>query len=456
MQTDDLLVKSLLELCQRIKEYVITGLQRQELEFNMEIETTEEVEDFSYSRVGITSGPIRGENTWVLKWDEAIQKVLPSVKKSDEYSKCFKLISDNFTVKQSVDWVLERFCRAISEVTFENQNNSVTKLYKEKTQLFVNDLKQSPIFSIIKVELLGIVLESHHVQLSDEYLLRQTTKGDVNRKYRYVLPRSPYPLIFPTAILEISIWSIPEEENDIHVRILRIICLLRLFCSGGIALACYTSKSNSIYRFATMGIISPNGHILPPFKTHFLTKNSNLRLKQFFSDFPMPEDVYSYKIKDTPIAISFERYTEAIDHGIFEKRITYAAMGLEALFIDENTEISYRLRMRVAKLMCYFNLEFAFVKKVINESYLIRSKYSHGGILSNKDKKRIKREFGEDALLLTNLLEILRISLVVFIFIDQSKIKFIESLEEAMIMKTKEIELSKGLRHVRKYIKVES
>jgi len=65
-------------------------------------------------------------------------------------------------------------------------------------------------------------------------------------------------------------------------------------------------------------------------------------------------------------------------------------MGLESIFLrddGEQQELSYRLRMRVSRVMGKFGFDAFKIKRMINDAYSVRSNFVHGGTLSYNDTK---------------------------------------------------------------------
>ena len=81
----------------------------------------------------------------------------------------------------------------------------------------------------------------------------------------------------------------------------------------------------------------------------------------------IPQKLYRFgQGESSHLTVAFDRYCDALlRQGILEERIANAVMGLEALLLDQNQELSYRLSLRLAKSLSFLNEEAKEVKKVI-------------------------------------------------------------------------------------------
>ncbi len=126
--------------------------------------------------------------------------------------------------------------------------------------------------------------------------------------------------------------------------------------------------------------------------------------------------------EETPIAIAYQRYRDAIKPWEIEKIITSAIMGLESLFLsdDSMSELSRTLRMRAAKLLSYIGIDSTEIEKDLKSGYQDRSRYVHGGMILSKRKTKLKREYGILQNYTRRIREYLRLSIILFISANKS------------------------------------
>jgi hypothetical protein len=132
-----------------------------------------------------------------------------------------------------------------------------------------------------------------------------------------------------------------------------------------------------------------------------------------------------------PLSIAFERYSNSIlDTFSVESQLTTAIMGLEALFLRESIELSYRLAMRIAKFHSHLDDDPKSVYNDIKEAYGIRSNFVHGNKLS-KEKEEGMRQLRD------HVWNILRKSILYFVLSDyygkDNKGRFIGLLDDSLI-----------------------
>ena len=153
------------------------------------------------------------------------------------------------------------------------------------------------------------------------------------------------------------------------------------------------------------------------------------------------------------MSVAFGRFSEALDGGrSFEKLVTNAVMGLEALYFKptgEQAELTYRLSLRVASLLSKLGSDPGQTREIVDLAYDVRSDYVHGGKASPRDKKRIERLYGSLGSFQLALLDQLRRSIIVHLFIQIEKEALIDLLDDSLIIpgKAKELEsLVSGLK----------
>jgi hypothetical protein len=163
-------------------------------------------------------------------------------------------------------------------------------------------------------------------------------------------------------------------------------------------------------------------------------------------------------LKNDHISIAFDRYKDAlIQGGIEERKIAYAMMGLEALFFKssgELQELDYRLRMRMAKVLGNIEYDPIQVKNAVKEAYNIRSIFSHGGLLSYKQKNRYNEKYQGGVTHLTKtILDFLRESIILSITIKMEKEEWIDLIDNSLIDKESDQKLSNILSQGKTIIK---
>jgi hypothetical protein len=156
------------------------------------------------------------------------------------------------------------------------------------------------------------------------------------------------------------------------------------------------------------------------------------------------------------LTIAYNRYSEALlKNGLFERRVANAVMGLEALILKpgEKQELTYRLGIRISKLLSQLGYSPHEARNVINDAYKVRNLFAHGGQLDYKGKKKLESKYHDIKNLLLPTLNYLRILLVVMILTKKGKDEFIDLIDDSLVDKEKETQLHGTLSEVREILK---
>ena len=138
-----------------------------------------------------------------------------------------------------------------------------------------------------------------------------------------------------------------------------------------------------------------------------------------------------------------------------ERRIADCMMGLEAIFLrdgGEQQELSYRLRLRTARLFGMIGRDPFKIKRFIRDGYEIRSRFVHGSILNHDDVEKYEEKYGKMEDFLLKLLDILRSSIVVSLVINVRKEKLIDLIDNSFLDEKNETDLRNVLRESRELL----
>jgi len=234
---------------------------------------------------------------------------------------------------------------------------------------------------------------------------------------------------WPHSILEYKADQLSPQDN---VRImLNMLEVLRLYRPSAISFESYTNKTNSL-NYLQLGGTPRIAIDLPYEPVLFLTESDAEPLSNFIEFMEPKTDYIKHQLKDTPFKIAYLRYMESLmnQNPAMEEKLTFAIMGLEALFLEGNRELSYKLRIQLAKLLGNLNEQPNEVFANTRDAYRCRSKYLHGSVLKEKDQEKAKK-------LLNHSRNYLRKVLLYLIFHDltsqKGKLEFIKDIENALI-----------------------
>ncbi len=335
----------------------------------------------------------------------------------------------------------ENYLMSLTMYLLMNSDTSV----KESVQLFARDLRTEPADYYGTLWLYGISLENEKYELTENITLRRPTSIDISVKYPAALTNiipnfNDNDLYKNTAIFEFKMPKITDMDAHIPYAILRII--LPLYKPASVGMLSYTYRAE--------GILTPGSHYLPSSISnlpaifgdidHRVLYPINFSQKDVepFNKFykHMAHIIYSTIEESTPlhktIRIALDRYRKALlGREENENRITYAVNSLEALFINENDEISYKFRQRITLFYCLLfpEIDFNELLALLKKSYTIRSKYIHGDFVP------LNKTLSKEELL--KMFDVNRVCLVAFYQLkdsfDNDKTSFIKLIDNAFI-----------------------
>jgi hypothetical protein len=211
--------------------------------------------------------------------------------------------------------------------------------------------------------------------------------------------------------------------------------LLRLFNVGSVNWISYDMSSDSLldpFGAGTMG----SGARPAALDTYVIKSEAEPNLKRFWEalNVLLPKDIYDFHKQISHITLAYDRYTDGLlQNGMVERRIANAVMGLEALFLEETQELSYRLGLRISKILSMVGRNPLEVREVIKEAYAIRSAFAHGGHLTYKAKQKLDRKYGDVKKLLLSILDYLRLSIIIMILSRVSKEELVDLIDDALL-----------------------
>lgn len=441
MNIDDL-SEPLKQLVLSVKKKIDEGISSDALHPEDEVYSKWKVDNFQYNKdTGTVASSAHSKDFIKKTWFTASLKLQESVKKSDEYLSVLKQLTTVFGIEKAVH-LMEMFVNNLTYHSFpdsklENINSDTDAL----VTIFLKDLKEEPIKFGARVELEGIVLQPEKIDIGDGILIRQTKAEDLEKEFstNTFIHHGFFP--HPSAILNIEILG--RSSLEIQNKVEQAAAILRLFKVGSVRHISYHMYSESIIN-PGFGTLRSSDRILSLEKYSVVSEDVP-KLKKFWrrmSD-SMPKSFYDISInKSDYITIAYDRYTDALFNSvIFERRIADTIMGLEALFFKptgEREELAYRLRIRISKLLGLMGYDPHEVKKIINDSYAIRSLFLHGGVLDYGKMKKIEAKYKGIKNILLSVLDYLRASIIAMILVQKDKEELIDLIDDSLIDSQKE------------------
>jgi len=442
---DDQLIDVLKQLSATVKTMIDEGVSNGTIKPQDEVYFRWKVDKFQYTDKGVTDYSAHGEYFTKQSWFRAIIKLEESVKHCSEYSPALEHLTKVFGDSNRISSDLDQFIVKLLHHYFSSLKTE-EKDIESLITTFLKDLREEPVKYGAEAELQGVALQPEKIEPSFGITLRQTKIEDFEREFPvYGFFMAPHHLPNPSAILNIEFLG--RGTNEIQKRLEQAIVILSLFKVGSVEHTAYRMKSESITDISASGTVT-SGRTRGALETYLITHEDVQKLKKFWQTMTesIPESFFKLGITGTDyLSIAYKRYNDALsENGLIERRIANAVMGLEALFLKpgELQELPYRLGVRIGKVFELLGRNPHEIKKIINDAYKVRNLFAHGGQLSYKQKKKLESKYDNVKNLLLSVLDCLRILIIVIILSRKEKDELIDSLDDSLIDRKQEEQLS--------------
>ncbi len=237
-----------------------------------------------------------------------------------------------------------------------------------------------------KVWLTGVTLGCESVRASDALVLRRPTRSDLQEKVTAESAHYAHafqPRIWFSCIADLQLRGLYPMARQGEVE--KLVLALRLFRLGSVSSSMYAFESDSFDPFSNATLGGPGragreAYEVSPSDAPALAAFLDEIVPLLPTNFEVPESKRDY------ISIALHWYGESLLATVpLEGSVASAIACLEALFLESvQTEMSYRLGVRIAGLLRCFGLSPLDAQSVVKQAYDVRSKYVHG---DEQDKK---------------------------------------------------------------------
>jgi hypothetical protein len=392
-------------------------------------------EKFDYSKTGIQTGQGTGKYEKKLTWIKPIIVIYRKVTETPAYLETLALLTTFTSSSFNPEHTAQKFIIKIIEVYLEKASPASDLSASHLVDQIIEEIHTGSANVHGQVALLGITLESEAIQLAPKILLRRSNLEDISAPIPLFTEQMFADTPFPTAILEIETSVKIVEQQLLQQQINRYVDILKLFGYGGIYMKKSSVNTNALVTGISSRATLGSNNVIPPPDIFYLDISKEEKLKAFFQymTHQMP-DLSGFNRKINNLTISFERYSDACTESkIFERGVMNAIMGLEALYLNDNAELSYKLAMRCSKALANARLDPVTIKKTIKAGYTIRSKFAHGDHLDNSDLKKFDTQFGDYRIIAKRLCDYLSLSICAKIIVGIAKNPFLDLLDSAML-----------------------
>jgi hypothetical protein len=358
--------------------------------------------------------------------------IIDEIKKTDIFKQVVKDLVENHPlakdhqnpVTQTEFWI-ETFLKNLIRLQLENKLDDTKEM--EIIMTLKDEFDKLPIPIEIIEFLNGAYIEDKNIKISKSLEIRQPLASDLEN----ALERSSVfdgHLHVPSIVSNLTT---KEQENRLSHDREHLSLILRLFRLGSVfSERGLYDKSSVIWPGKQTSGYSLPGRYNVHHKYEIKSSESN-DLILFYSVIKEKLNLLSKDTKKSSIQMALSNFGYSLLEPIEpERRLFSAIIGLEALFTQsgEFGETSFRLALRIGKLMGLIGFKSQDIKNFMEKCYKIRNKVGHGQLLDDK----IRNESQE---YVAQILNYLRISIVLFLLCldDKSKGELINSLDKAMV-----------------------
>ena len=438
MATADDIIGVLREFVKKIDETIVDGKREGLLRATEEVYTRYPIDERSIQQTdfGVERKNFALEEIVKESWFYATRAVVWRLQESEAYAAIVKMFNGTVLDEAKAKRLLGSFAHRVSYRFLEtNDDAQRAEFLSQQLEAVRKHLVEESFQHLSEVRLIGLVAPAKFIEFEandTRVLVRRVTADDLIEEQPEFVRREDFPPT-PTAILRLS--RVIECEYEIQHAVWQAITILRLFRVGSIRELSYTNETESY--FALGGKLTAHRH-------YAVVTNAIIgdavgeRLKGFWTQLSqeLPLEGYGRDQKRVdPIETAYQRYSDALlSWGVtVERRISDAVIGLESLFLIENDELSFRLRLRLAKLLGMVGFDPYRIQDAIRRAYDVRSAYLHGDQVEPRKVRRIDEQYGSLNSLLLEVLDYLRCAIVILTMIEPTKAQFIELVDSSFI-----------------------
>lgn len=432
------IIEALRRLSNKIGETIIDGNREGLLRPTEEVYTRYPIDERSIEQTdyGVRRVNYAPEEFTKESWSHAARAVVWRLRDSDEYTAIVNMFDGTALDAEKGKRLLDSFAHRISYRFLETDVASQrVEFLSAQLEVVSQHLNGEQFRHSSEVRVVGLAapptvieLEAHGINV----LLRRVTAEDLIEEQPEFARRDFFPPT-PTAILRLS--KVVQRENEIQRAVWQAITILRLFRVGSIRDISYTHETDSF--FALGGTITSHQHYMVVTDS-VIQDVDRERFEDFWNKLSeaLPPEGYGRDQKRVePIEIAYQRYSDALLFwGVtVERRVSDAVIGLESLFLLENDELSYRLRLRVARLLGTIGFDPHCVQDAMKRAYEVRSSFLHGDQVEARKLRKIDEQYGSLNNLLLQVLDHLRCAIVFLTLTKVTKAELIELLDSSFI-----------------------
>lgn len=391
----------------------------------------------------------RSEQKREKTWAFAASKAAQEASQTEEYRIAEQKLASAYGIGGLAEQHLMVFTLRLAKTILETMESCRAAESSSLVSKFLDELGGTPVRCGADIDLQGIVLNIDRIEPTPGITIRQAVTDDFEGPVELGSGRFGSD---PSSVMRIE--RIGSNPNDLQQELNRSIAIIRLFCVASVKWVCMRQFSESlVIPFSGMMWSGPQEVVNHAAQ---INPQNHRKLQSFWKrmDSCLPPDFSASPGAGSDyLAIAYERYSAALTRpALLEERIAQAVMALEAILINENLELAYKLRVRAAKLLSVLGGDAIQISRILKDAYGVRSTFAHGDRLSHKKTRKLDEQYKPASNLLTEILEILRKVLVTGILSRKGKDPLIDMIDDALIDQQHHAALENQLRSVRQCV----
>lgn len=397
-------------------------------------------EGYQYTSEGIKTSKGSTEDFIKKSWWHSIHELMAIVSKTRQ----FQTVQDNLSTiiinKDSIPQATYKYSERLVQIYLETLNLQALEYIVNS---FYDEAKTGNFKSIVRVEIIGAILNFDMVDISNDITLYKTTEKDIEYEIAKEYQHNTWPIFHhPTVILKQNFINISQVQLQQEIE--KSIVLLRLFKVGSVDDISYRTDMDSFLSILIGSL--HKGSIQRPILFYEINPADITRLKKYWLTFKtiIPLNFYDFITpKNDSLVIAYIKYKDALAlTAMIENQIATTIAGIEALILENDAELQYRISLRVAKLMGLIGDDSSSVRNIMKIAYAIRSTFAHGSFFSENEKKKLEKKGVPIKQIALKTMDYLRSLILIIILTKYSKRQLIDGIEKS-ILDTKVEELLK-------------
>jgi len=387
------------------------------------------IDDFTYNENGPaytgSSHPVVYEENWM----RAAFTLSDTIFKLPEYLSIQALIAATYPNPNGIHR-FQQYAFQLFTFLLKNRLKPAANDYEDLKNKLIAEVDLQPHRCLDTVNLFGLILESPEITIAEGVKLRQTLKTDLETPSK--LGSDLTFVSSPSAILEIQLYLKADQHGILQQQVGHYVKLIRLFDLGSIAYISYRFAFDTI---SVPGMESGSGEQhFHPWRKYRLPKLKETAFVYFLTTLPLQPSYRQFEKIANHLTTAFDRFSEALlERSAIERKIANAVMAIEALLSNDSVELKYRMQTRVAKIMTAFGFAPLAVRLQLQKAYDIRSTFVHGGYLTKEKKTELEKMLGPMDDFASQVVNYVRILLIIELSIDLTKTQLITLVDDALI-----------------------